>query len=191
MFGPPGSGKGTQSVKISDKFGFIHISTGDMLREEINNKTEIGLELKSYIDKGELVPDETVIKMIASKINQNLSSTGFIFDGYPRTIKQAILTDEILAKNNSKINLVFSIDVDEEELIKRVTGRATTSNRTDDNITVFQNRLEVYKKMTLPLFDFYSHQKKLIRINGMLTVDGVFSILKDEIENCLLSNIQK
>jgi adenylate kinase len=134
LFGPPGSGKGTQSEKIVEKFGLIHLSTGNLLRQEITDKTPLGLQANSFMDKGQLVPDEVVIGMIASCLDNNPEAKGFLFDGFPRTVAQAQALDNLLALKKTSISKVIALDVLEEELVKRLLKRGETSGRSDDTI---------------------------------------------------------
>lgn len=187
LFGPPGSGKGTQSLNIVKKYDLAHLSTGDILRDAVKNMTPLGIKVKSYLDNGELVPDELVIDVLTEKAFSQNNPKGFVFDGFPRTIPQAEILDKILNNKSIPIDVVIAVDVDEEELFKRIIGRKTTEDRTDDNEKVIRNRLEVYKKQTLPLFDYYKKQGKLEPINGMDTVDVVFSRISDVI-NTYISN---
>src|SRR6478672_1850931 len=149
LFGPPGSGKGTQSEKIVQKFGLIHLSTGDLLRQEIADKTPLGLEAKNFMDKGQLVPDEVVIGMIDSSLEKHPEAKGFLFDGFPRTVAQAEALDKLLALKKTSICKVAALDVDEEELVKRLLKRGESSGRPDDkNEDVIRKRFAVYKNDT-------------------------------------------
>jgi len=182
LFGPPGSGKGTQASKIISKYGFIHLSTGDMLRAEIAEQTKLGLEAKTLMDKGELVPDAVVIGMIENKLDNNKASKGFVFDGFPRTVKQAEALDELLAKRSAPIQKVLSLKVSEEELTHRILERGKTSGRADDqNETIVKNRVVEYRTKTEPLANYYAHQHKLVEIAGEGTVDEIFDALCSEI----------
>jgi len=174
LFGPPGSGKGTQAAKIIENFGLIHTSTGDLFREEIKNKTELGLQLKSFIDKGELVPDKIVLRELYKTAIKHIDSKGLVFDGFPRTLLQADMLDRLLYIRRIPISLVISIDVSEKELFVRLLNRAKELGRSDDTEEVIANRLEVYKKQTFPLLNYYEKQGKLNRIEGMDTVDNVY-----------------
>jgi adenylate kinase len=185
IFGPPGSGKGTQSAKIVDKYNLIHLSTGDILREEIKAKSKLGLKVKKYLSKGALVPDSIIIDELAKKVVKYIHSTGVIFDGFPRTLIQANMFDKMLAGKNISISLVIAIDVTEKEILTRLLGRAKNSNRDDDNKKIILNRIEVYKKQTLPLIQYYKNQKKLVSISGMANVDNVFERISKFIDNYL------
>ena len=175
LFGPPGSGKGTQSDKLVEKYGLIHLSTGNLLRQEIKDKTPLGLEAKSFIDKGQLVPDEVVIGMVDSYFDLYKEAKGFLFDGYPRTVAQAEALDKLLELKKTGIATVLFLNVDEEELIKRLVHRGKTSERSDDMDEVVQRkRQEVYRNETLPVAGFYKKQNKVVNVKGMGTVDEIF-----------------
>jgi adenylate kinase len=176
LFGPPGSGKGTQSEKLIAKYGFKHLSTGDILRSEIANQTSLGLEAKSYMDQGQLVPDAVVIGMVDAALNANKGVNGFLFDGFPRTKAQAIALDALLQTHNTSINLVLALDVPEDELIKRMVHRAKTSGRTDDaDENVQQKRISVYKNETLAVAEHYDQFGKVETLNGLGEIDEIFS----------------
>ncbi len=183
LFGPPGSGKGTQSDKLVEKYGLIHLSTGNLLRQEIKDKTPLGLEAKSFIDKGQLVPDEVVIGMVDSYFDQHKGAKGFLFDGYPRTVAQAAALDKLLELKKTGIETVLFLNVDEEELIKRLVHRGKTSGRSDDtDENVQRKRQEVYRNETLPVAAFYKKQNKVVNIKGMGTVEEIFSSLCEVID---------
>ena len=157
LFGPPGSGKGTQSEKLIEKYGLVHLSTGDLLRKERKLKTPLGIEAQQFIDKGQLVPDEVVIGMISSALDENAEAQGFLFDGFPRTVAQAEALDKLLELKKSDIWLCSFLDVNEEELIKRLVNRGKTSERSDDaDENIQRKRQEVYKNETLPVAAHYS-----------------------------------
>src|SRR5687768_360040 len=146
LFGPPGSGKGTQSEKLIDRYGLIHLSTGNLLREEITNRTNLGMEAKKFMDNGQLVPDSVVIGMIRSAIKNNPGARGFLFDGFPRTVAQSQALDELLAENHAEINAVLALEVSEEELIGRLLNRGKTSGRSDDvNEDIIRARITEYE----------------------------------------------
>jgi len=176
LFGPPGSGKGTQSERLVAKYGLVHLSTGNLLREEISNKTPLGLEAKNFIDKGQLVPDEVVVGMIDSCLEHHKDAAGFLFDGFPRTTAQAEALDKLLALKKSDIGLVLALEVTEEELVKRLLNRGKTSGRTDDtNETVIHQRFAVYRNETAPIADHYKRLRKFHSIKGEGTVDEIFN----------------
>ncbi len=178
LFGPPGCGKGTQSDKLVAKYGLVHLSTGNLLRQEIKDKTPLGLEAKSFIDKGQLVPDEVVIGMVDSYFDQHKDAKGFLFDGFPRTVAQAKALDKLLELKKTEIGKVLILKVDEEELIKRLVLRGKTSGRSDDaDENVQRNRQAVYKKETLPVADYYSKFKKVGNVDGMGDIQEIFERL--------------
>lgn len=178
LFGPPGAGKGTQATKIIEKYNLIHLSTGDLLRAEIAAKSKLGLEAKSYMDKGELVPDSVVIGMIELRLNKNKTANGFIFDGFPRTNAQAVALDELLTKNNTSISVMLTLEVDKDELVKRLLNRGKDSGREDDKDQfIIENRIKVYNNETAPVIEYYKGQKKYKPINGLGTVDSIFDSL--------------
>jgi adenylate kinase len=175
LFGPPGAGKGTQSEKLIEKYGLTHLSTGDILRAERKAGTVLGKKANEFIEKGELVPDEVVIGMVANKINESSESKGFIFDGFPRTVAQGIALDKILTENGNPIQNMIALEVDENELTKRILLRGETSGRADDlDEATIRNRFKVYNAETLPLKAFYEAQNKYAGINGMNSIDEVF-----------------
>jgi adenylate kinase len=178
LFGPPGSGKGTQSEKLIDKYGLVHLSTGDLLRKERKLRTPLGIEAQQFVDKGQLVPDEVVIGMISSALDENAKARGFLFDGFPRTVAQAEALDKLLELKKSDISLVLFLDVNEEELIKRLVHRGKTSGRTDDaDETIQRKRQDVYKTETLPVAAHYARAKKVVNVNGIGGIDDIFSRL--------------
>lgn len=183
LFGPPGSGKGTQSEKLIEKYHFKHLSTGDLLRSEIARKTPLGMEAKSLMDKGILVPDEVVIGMISSALEANPNVAGFLFDGFPRTTTQAEALDKLLDLYKTSIGAVLFLQVPEDELISRMVNRAKTSGRSDDaDENVQRNRLAVYTRDTLPVANHYRKQDKVVELQGVGTVDDIFSALCAEID---------
>jgi adenylate kinase len=183
LFGPPGSGKGTQSEKLVHKYGLIHLSTGDLLRKERQLKTPLGIEAQQFIDKGQLVPDEVVIGMISSALDANTQARGFLFDGFPRTEAQAEALDKLLELKKSEIGLVLFLEVNEDELIQRLIHRGKTSGRTDDSDESIQRkRQEVYKTETLPVAAHYSKVKKVVNVNGMGEIDEIFERLTSHID---------
>ena len=183
LFGPPGAGKGTQSEKLLEKYGLVHLSTGDILRGEMKAGTALGLKAKSLIEAGNLVPDEVVIGMIGNKISENLDGKGFIFDGFPRTQAQAEALDKLLTDKGSAITVMLSLEVNEDELVTRLLERGKTSGRADDsNVDTIKNRISVYNKETSVLVDFYSAQDKHVGIDGVGTIDGIFGKLTAAID---------
>lgn len=179
IFGPPGAGKGTQAQKISKSLNLIHLSTGELLREEVDQQTAIGQEVQTIMANGALVNDDIVNKIIRNKIEKNGQSAGFIFDGYPRNIKQALELDALLSTKN--LPLVLNLEVSSEELINRLKLREQKLKRSDDNKDTIVNRLLVYSKQTQPLLNFYAEKKRLISINGQGSIEEVFSHLKKQI----------
>ncbi|OQP45764.1 adenylate kinase [Niastella populi] len=183
LFGPPGSGKGTQSEKLIEKFGWIHLSTGDLLRKEIANETRLGLEAKSFMDKGQLVPDEVVIGMIGSALDANPAAKGFLFDGFPRTVAQAEALDNLLAGKGSEITLVLALEVGQEELVARLLNRGKTSSRSDDrDENVIRKRLVEYDNKTAQVADYYARFGKVAKIKGEGNIEEIFGSLVAKIE---------
>ena len=182
IFGAPGSGKGTQSELIISKYGLFHISTGDILRQEIKKQTELGVIAEEYIKTGQLVPDELIIKMLADVIDANSETKGFIFDGFPRTIAQGIALDELLSEKNTSIVAVLNLVVDEKELLARLIKRGEESGRMDDDPVVIQNRLEVYRNQTEPLKEYYKKKGKLFTVKGQNSIDDVFEQIVDVLD---------
>lgn len=182
LFGPPGAGKGTQSQKLIDAYGLTHLSTGDLLRNEIARGTALGVAAKTIMDKGDLVSDDIVIGMIESKIDSNPQAKGFIFDGFPRTQAQAIALDDLLQKKGTAIGAMLALEVDNEELVKRLLLRGKDSGRPDDqNESIIRNRVNEYNNKTLPLKKYYSEQTKFHSINGIGSVDSIFKQLQERI----------
>ncbi len=204
FLGPPGSGKGTQAARLSKKLNILHLSTGDMLREAVRKKTELGLKAKSFMEKGDLVPDELIVGLIEDKLKAGDLDNGFILDGFPRTVPQAESLKNMFEKNNKSIDHAVLIDVDDDEIVKRLSGRyfcpkcQSTYNypanvpkqegicdndgeklqrRPDDEEGVVRNRLEVYKRQTQPIEDFYRKQSKLVAVNGVGSPDDVFDAI--------------
>lgn len=184
LFGPPGSGKGTQSEKLIVKYGLKHLSTGDLLRSEINRQTALGMEAKSFMDKGQLVPDEVVIGMISSALDENLDATGFLFDGFPRTSAQAKALDNLLELKASSIAVMLALDVSEEELVSRLVKRGETSGRSDDtNDQVIRARITEYHNKTAAVADYYQGFDKVVMIKGEGSVEEIFTSLCKEIDD--------
>ena len=178
LFGPPGSGKGTQAAKLVEKYGLLHISTGDLFRYEMGNDTPLGLKAKEYMSKGQLVPDEVTIGMLKNKVMANLDVKGYILDGFPRTIPQAEALDQLMNELDKEISGLIALDVDDEELVKRLLNRGLTSGRADDNNEeVIRKRIKVYNDETAPVFDFYEKQGKSTKVEGIGTIDEIFDRL--------------
>ncbi len=186
LFGAPGSGKGTQSITLVSAYGLKHISTGDLLRSEISAKTPLGLEAKNFLDKGILVPDEVVIGMISSALEENPDAPGFLFDGFPRTPAQAEALDKLLKLKQTGIGVVLALDVSEEELVKRLLKRGLTSGRSDDsNEGVIRDRLKVYNNQTAAVATHYAKFDKVVKLDGEGTEEEVFARLTKEIDKRL------
>jgi adenylate kinase len=184
LFGPPGAGKGTQSARLIEKFHLVHLSTGDILRGEIANGTPLGLEAKKLMDQGVLVPDEVVIGMISNKLDSNPNANGFIFDGFPRTQAQAAALDKLLEGKGTSITRMLALNVEDEELIRRILGRGKDSGRSDDSDPlIIRKRIEEYNAKTAPLINYYKAQNKYSDITGLGSVDEIFSKLCDAIES--------
>lgn len=185
IFGAPGSGKGTQSEKLIEKYKLAHISTGDVLRAERDSGSELGRLAESYMSKGQLIPDELMIDILASVYDQKIKSgncNGVIFDGFPRTIPQGTALNEMLEERGEKIAAVVSMDVPEEELITRLLKRGEVTGRTDDNHDTIKKRLDVYYNQTTPLKELYEKEGKLHSIQGLDTVDNVFGKITEVID---------
>jgi adenylate kinase len=184
LFGPPGAGKGTQSENLIKQYHLVHLSTGDILRNEIANGTTLGLEAKKLMDQGILVPDEVVIGMIENKLNANKNAKGFIFDGFPRTTAQAETLDVLLQKHETSIHKMLALEVNDDELKKRLLERGKTSGRADDqNPEIIENRIKEYNNKTAPLKNYYLQQNKFIGINGIGTIEEIFVRLQTAIES--------
>lgn len=175
LFGPPGSGKGTQAAKLLKKYKLIHISTGDLFRFNLKNNTPLGLEAKKYIDKGELVPDSVTINMLTEKVNEHPDTKGFIFDGFPRNVHQSKALDALLKSKGTEVSKLLALDVDDEELVKRLLIRGKISGRKDDSDeSIIRNRFKVYHNETTPVFDYYEKVGKSVKIKGVGTLLAVF-----------------
>ena len=187
LFGPPGAGKGTQSEKLIHKYKLVHLSPGDLLRSQIALGTELGLRAKQIMDQGLLVPDEVVIGMIDSKLRENQSAAGFIFDGFPRTVLQAEALDVLLSQYQTPITRMIALVVDDEELIRRLLKRGETSGRADDqDETTARRRVQVYNTETTPVADYYSQQDKFAAINGIGDIDEIFEAICQKIEESVV-----
>jgi len=182
IFGPPGAGKGTQATKIAEKYKLAHISTGDLFRYEIKNETELGVKVKKIVDSGELVPDELLIDLLKSGMAKFEDVNGIIFDGFPRTIRQAEDLDVLLNESDDAVTLTLALDVDQEELVKRILHRAQKQNRVDDTEEIIQNRLKVYDAQTSPLIEYYKEQGKFESVRGMGTIDEISEKLCEVID---------
>ena len=182
IFGAPGSGKGTQSERIVEKYGINHISTGDVLRAEIKNGTELGKTAKGYIDQGQLIRDELMIDILASVFDSFKDSKGVIFDGFPRTIAQAEALKKMLAERGQDVSVMVDLEVPEDELMVRLIKRGKDSGRADDNEETIKKRLHVYHSQTAPLIDWYKNEKKYQHINGLGTMEGIFAEICEAID---------
>jgi len=182
LFGPPGAGKGTQSQKLLEKYNLTYISTGDILRSEIAAKSSLGLKAKNIIEAGGLVPDELVVEIIEKKIMNNDDARGILFDGFPRTVVQAYILDGLLLKLNTSLDMMISLDVPDEELVKRLLHRAKTSKRPDDSLKVIKTRLKEYVNKTKPVAEFYEEQKKYYKLSGVGELDDIFDNIIDYVE---------
>lgn len=184
LFGPPGAGKGTQAERLVDKYSLVHLSTGDIFRANIKGETELGKLAKSYMDKGDLVPDEVTISMLEAEVDKNPQAKGFIFDGFPRTTPQAAALDEFLTSKNTAISVMLALDVPKEELIKRLLERGKDSGRADDlDESIIANRIKVYNEQTAIVADFYAAQNKFEKINGVGSIEDIFNRLCSAIDN--------
>jgi adenylate kinase len=180
LFGPPGSGKGTQAAFLTEKYQLVHISTGDLFRYEMGNDTPLGREAKSYIAKGELVPDSVTIGMLRNKVESHPDAKGFIFDGFPRTIPQAVALDQLLAEKNAAISGLIALQVDDEEIVQRIKIRGQQSGRPDDaDESIIRVRIEVYKNETTPVFDYYAQKNKSHNVNGVGSVNEIATRLSE------------
>jgi adenylate kinase len=186
LFGPPGAGKGTQSERLIEKYNLVHLSTGDIFRANIKMQSELGVLAKSYMDQGLLVPDSVTIEMLRSEVSKKQEALGFIFDGFPRTNAQAAALDEVLLTFKTSITMMAALEVEEEELKRRLLNRATTSGRADDgDISIIENRISVYNKETSPVKIYYQNQNKFISINGLGTIDEITTRLFSAIDTKL------
>lgn len=178
LFGPPGSGKGTQAVKLIDKYNLLHISTGDMFRYELSHNTELGQLARSYMEKGQLVPDSVTISMLEKRVEENHNVKGFIFDGFPRTPTQAEALDAFLAARGESITGLIELVVNEDEIVKRILLRGTSSGRADDNDeAIIRNRFTVYRNETTPVGEHYAALGKAQKVEGVGTINEIFDKL--------------
>ncbi len=178
LFGPPGSGKGTQAAKLVEKYELLHISTGDLFRYEMGNNTPLGLLAKDYMSKGQLVPDEVTIGMLKNKLDAHPEVKGYIFDGFPRTIPQAKALDELLTEKAQTVSTLIALEVEDEEIVQRILLRGQTSGRPDDNDeSIVRNRITVYNQETAPVFNHYHQSGKSVKLNGLGTIDDIFDRL--------------
>lgn len=184
LFGPPGSGKGTQADKLVEKYGLVHISTGDLFRYEMNNETGLGLKAEQYMAAGQLVPDEVTIAMLENRVDQHADADGFIFDGFPRTTQQAQALDAFLGQRGTSVTGLVALEVSEEEIIKRILLRGKTSGRPDDNdADIIRKRIQVYRDETTPVFDHYAEEDKSFEVDGMGSIDDIFARLCQVIDS--------
>lgn len=183
LFGPPGSGKGTQALKLTERYGLLHISTGDLFRYELGNNTPLGVLARSYMEKGQLVPDEVTVGMLRNKVEANPDVNGYIFDGFPRTIPQAEALDALLTERSDSITKLIMLDVTEDEIVTRILERGKNSGRADDNDpAIIRNRFEVYLKETSPVYDFYAQSGKSVKVHGIGSIEEIFEKLCAEID---------
>lgn len=185
-FGAPGSGKGTQSKLIAERYNLIHISTGDLLRAEIAAGTQHGRAAEDIIAKGDLAPDAIIFEILSVEVDKNSDAKGFVFDGFPRTLLQAEMFDKMLIEKNQQVTLVINLEVEEDVLIKRLLSRGITSGRDDDNMEVIHNRLEVYRQKTEPILDYYQKSDRLYTIFNDTTIEDCFAQATKQIDNALL-----
>ena len=178
LFGPPGSGKGTQAKKLADHNNLLHISTGDLFRSEMKKETDLGKRAKSYINAGELVPDEVTIGMLRNKVKDHPEVEGFIFDGFPRTIPQAESLDKLMSEINTSISGLIALEVEEDEIVQRLLERGKTSGRKDDqDESIIRSRIEVYRSETTPVYNYYDEKDRSYTVDGMGKIDEIFERL--------------
>lgn len=182
LFGPPGSGKGTQSIKIAEKYSLAHISTGDIFRKNIREKTDLGLKVQNIIEKGELVPDELLVAILEDAMDQFKGIKGFVFDGFPRTIQQADDLTTILKNRKDSVSMVLALEVNDDEIISRLLKRAQLEGRKDDTKEVIENRISIYNNQTQPLIDYYQNKGKFSAVNGIGSVDTIFNSICEKID---------
>ncbi len=183
IFGPPGCGKGTQSARLTEKYNLFHLSTGDAIRKEIKSGSSLGENLKSIVEKGELVPYNMIIQILEEVIDNNRDVCGFIFDGFPRTIEQAEDLDRILARDNQKVSVVISLCIEDDKVVERLLNRAKIEGRKDDTEEVIKNRLKIYKEQTLPLINYYKKQGKYVDIDGDCGINDIFCHISKILDN--------
>ncbi len=175
LFGPPGSGKGTQSARIAEKYNLVHTSTGDIFRAEIRNGSPLGQKVQGIMEKGELIPDDLLVDVLKSALKRAVGNIdGIVLDGFPRTLRQAHDLDKLLKESDESVSLVLALDVDEEEVVKRLLKRAQLEGRKDDTEEVIRNRMKVYHSQTQPLMDYYASQEKFISVKGVGSIDDIF-----------------
>ena len=183
LFGPPGSGKGTQAVTLAEKYGIIHISTGDLFRYEMSNNTPLGEQAKSYMQRGELVPDEVTVGMLRNKVEANPQAKGFIFDGFPRTVAQAQALDAMLKEKGQNVAALLALEVTDDEIVARILNRGKTSGRNDDSDeSIIRNRIDVYNRETAPVFGYYAQFGKTKKVDGIGSVEEIFQRLCHQID---------
>ena len=183
LFGPPGSGKGTQAVKLVEHYGLVHISTGDLFRSEMKNETTLGIRAKDYMTRGELVPDEVTIGMLRNRVEQLPDAKGFIFDGFPRTIAQAEALDHLLTEKGTAVSGLIALEVPDQEIIDRILLRGKTSGRPDDNDQeIIRNRIDVYRAETTQVYDYYAKADKSRTVNGLGSIEEIFVRLCAEVD---------
>ena len=183
IFGAPGVGKGTQSALIEKKYNLVHISTGDILREETSKGTELGLKAKSYMEQGQLIPDDLIINMLEKKVDENINAEGILYDGFPRTVKQAEALDVMFEKKGLKLDTVLCLTADHDTLVARLLNRAKDSGRADDaDVNVIENRIKVYNEQTLPVAEYYKNQGKSVEINGIGEITDIFNTICEAID---------
>ncbi len=175
FLGPPGSGKGTQAVRVAKELGIVHLSTGDVLREAVKQGTDLGKQAEGFMTRGELVPDALIIDLIEAKIAGGELNNGFILDGFPRTVPQAESLNEMFKKNSINLEKAILLNVGDEEILRRIKGRAEAEGRADDTVEVIKNRLEIYREQTAPIVDLYRDQSILVEVQGEDTMENVYS----------------
>lgn len=178
LFGPPGSGKGTQAAKLVDKYDLLHISTGDLFRYELGNNTPLGQRARAYMDRGELVPDEVTIGMLRNKVESEPDVQGYIFDGFPRTQAQAAALDDLLSEMKQSVSRLIMLEVPDQEITQRLLNRGLTSGRSDDrDEAIIRNRIEVYRRETSPVYEYYDERELATRVDGVGTIEAIFGRL--------------